>query len=153
MDPVFKRDIAELIVPALPYLDIFLPNNDESEFITGLKEPEDQLAFYLDRGVGIAGIKMGEKGVMVSNGKERFNLGIYHVDVSDTCGAGDAFIAGFIYGTLHEWSLVQTAKFATATAAHCVHSEGATSGIIVADEILKFMSENRLEVRTEDPGT
>lgn len=142
MDPVFKKDIADVIVPTLPYLDIFLPNNDESEFITGLKDPEDQLNFYLDKGVGIAGIKMGEKGVLISNGKEKLEVGIYKVDIADTCGAGDTFIAGFLYGILNEWELNKIAKFATATAAHCVQSIGATTGIIKADKILKFMSEN-----------
>lgn len=140
MDPVFKLDIAELIVPALPYLDIFLPNNEESEIITGFKKPEDQLSFYLDRGVGIAGIKMGEKGVLISDGKEKFELGIYNVDVVDTCGAGDAFIAGFIYGMLKHWDLYAMAKFATATAAHCVQFDGATTGVTRADKTLEFSS-------------
>lgn len=47
MDPVFKTNIANVIVPALPYLDIFLPNTEESEHITGLKKAEDQLNFTL----------------------------------------------------------------------------------------------------------
>ena len=146
MDPVYKKNIAGIIVPALPYLDLFLPNNDESEYITGLKEPEDQLKFYIDKGVEIVGIKMGEKGVLISNGKEKFNLGIYDVTVSDTTGAGDTFIAGFIYGILHEWDLLTTAKFATATAAHCVQNEGATSGIVEAGKILEFMGKTAIKI-------
>lgn len=144
MDPVFKTGIAHVIVPALPYLDIFLPNTEESEHITRLKKPEDQLNFYLDKGVGIAGIKMGEKGALISNGKEKFELGIYGVQVADTCGAGDAFIAGFIYGMLNEWELYTIAKFATATAAHCVTSDGATSGVTDADRIREFTHHARL---------
>ena len=140
MDPVFKAGIANIIVPALPYLDIFLPNTEESELITGLKKPEEQLNFYLNHGVGIAGIKMGEKGALISNGKERFELGAYNVSVADTCGAGDAFIAGFIYGMLKGWDLYTNAKFATATAAHCVQSDGATSGLIEAEKISEFIT-------------
>ncbi|OFY00427.1 MAG: hypothetical protein A2X05_07665 [Bacteroidetes bacterium GWE2_41_25] len=144
MDPVYKTEIADVIVPALPYLDIFLPNNDESEHITGLKKPEEQLSFYLDKGVGIAGIKMGEKGVLISDRKEKFRMGIYEVNISDTTGAGDSFIAGFIYGLLNKWDLVTCSRFATATAAHCIQSDGATSGIIQADEVLKF-------IKNQDP--
>jgi sugar/nucleoside kinase (ribokinase family) len=62
MDPVFKIGIADLIVPALPYLDIFLPNTEESEHITGLKKPEDQLNFYLNKGCWDHGCKNGRKG-------------------------------------------------------------------------------------------
>jgi sugar/nucleoside kinase (ribokinase family) len=150
MDPVYKTNIADVILPALPYLDIFLPNNDESEHITGLKDPADQLSFYLDKGVGIVGIKVGENGVLISNGKGKYKLGVYHVDVSDTCGAGDAFIAGFIYGILNKWELIACAKFATATAAHCVQSDGATSGIVEAEKILEFISNNEPEGLTID---
>ncbi len=144
MDPVYKTDIADVIVPCLPYLDIFLPNNDESEHITGLKNPEEQLQFYLDNGVKIAGVKLGKKGVWISNGKEKFKLGVFDVPVADTCGAGDAFIAGFIYGIIKKWDLVDVAKFATATAAHCVQSVGATSGIVNASEIERFERLNDL---------
>lgn len=147
MDPVFKKGIADVIVPALPYLNIFLPNSEESEYITGLKDPGDQLNFYLEKGVGIAGIKMGEKGALISNGKERFEVGIYEVPVADTCGAGDAFIAGFIYGILQKWELYSIAKFATATAAHCVTSDGATSGVIDAKHILEFINQTKLKIR------
>ena len=138
MDPVFKPGIAPVIVPALPHLDLFLPNTEESVHITGFKKPEDQLSFYLDKGVRIAGIKMGEKGALISDGKERFQVGAYRVAVADTCGAGDAFIAGFIYGLLKEWELRTTATFATATAAFCVQGPGATSGVASAAEILEF---------------
>lgn len=144
MDPVFKTGIAKVIVPALPYLDIFLPNTEESEHITGLKKPEDQLNFYVDKGVGIAGIKMGSKGVLISDGKEKFELGIYKVRVEDTCGAGDAFIAGFIYGILNGWELYAAAKFATATAAHCVQSDGATTGVTDAGKIAAFSTHTLL---------
>ena len=144
MDPVFKADIADVIVPALPYLDIFLPNTEESFYITGFNEPEDQLNFYLDNGVGIAGIKMGEKGVLMSDGKERFYLGAYEVPVTDTCGAGDAFIAGFIYGKLKGWDLYTSAKFATATAGFCVQYDGATTGITEAGKILDFITHTEL---------
>ncbi len=140
MDPVFKTGIANVIVPALPYLDIFLPNTEESEHITGLKKPEDQLNFYLDNGVGTAAIKMGEKGVLISDGKQRFELRAYNVAVADTCGAGDAFIAGFIYGILKGWDLYTNAKFATGTAAHCVQSDGATTGVVEADKISAFIT-------------
>ncbi len=144
MDPVFKKDIADIIVPTLPYLDIFLPNMEESEYITGLKEPEDQLNFYLDKGVGTAAVKMGEKGVLISNGKEKFELGAYKVPVADTCGAGDAFIAGFIYGVLKGWDLYASTKFATATAGFCVQFSGATTGVTEANEILEFTTHTPL---------
>jgi sugar/nucleoside kinase (ribokinase family) len=141
MDPVVKEDIADVIIPCLPHLDLFLPNNDESVFITGCKEPEDQLKFYLDRGVRIAGIKMGEKGVLISDGKESFRQEIYRVPVVDTCGAGDAFVAGFIYGLIKELNLAETVKFATAVAAFCVQAIGTTTAVPQAEIVKKFIKQ------------
>jgi len=145
MDPVYREDIAELIVPALPLLDIFLPNREESVHITGLTEPEEQLKFYLKQGAGIAGIKMGGDGLLISDGAETFRLGVYPKDVVDTCGAGDAFIAGFIYGHLQEWSLLESARFASATAACGVQALGATTGIPDAKTVLQFMERNPID--------
>ena len=59
LDPVVRPGIAELILPCLPYLDVFLPNSDESALITGLTEPADQLQFYRDRGARIVGHQAG----------------------------------------------------------------------------------------------
>ncbi len=145
LDPVYREDISELIVPALPLLDIFLPNQEESVHITGLTKPEDQLKFYLNRGAGVAGIKMGSEGVLISDGRESFRLGTYSVEAVDTCGAGDAFIAGFIYGHLQKWSLLKCAKFASAAAACCVQVLGAADGIPDAGNILNFMRRNKID--------
>ena len=143
LDPVVRKNIADLILPCLPYLDIFLPNNDESVHITGISDPKKQLEFYQERGAGIVGIKMGEKGVLISDGNECFHMGVYQVPVVDTCGAGDAFIAGFIYGVLQKWGLRRTAEFASATAAFCIQSIGTTTAVPSAIEVSNFMSKNK----------
>jgi len=144
MDPVYQEGISECILPCLEHLDIFLPNNDESKHITGLKIPSEQLRFYLDHGVKIAGIKMGEKGVLVSDGTEVIKLGIYSVESADTCGAGDAFISGFLFGKTRGWNIEDCAKFATAVAAFCVQSVGTTTGIPKSEKIRIFMNDNKL---------
>lgn len=145
MDPVVKEDVKGSVLPCLPHLDIFLPNMDESYYITGYKNPVDQLKYYIDAGVKIAGIKLGPKGCLISDGIELLTLGVYPVPVVDTCGAGDAFIAGFLYGILQEWEVEMTAKFATAAASFCVQSIGATTAIPKAQEILNYMKNNELE--------
>lgn len=144
LDPVFKPDIADCVLPCLPHLDLFLPNSDESVLITGLSDPSDQLRFYLDRGARTVGIKLGDQGCLLSDGREFLRLGVYPVPVADTCGAGDAFIAGFLYGKQAGWNLARTTTFATATAAFCVTAIGATAGIPDADTVSRFIKENTL---------
>lgn len=148
LDPVVRPGIADLIVPCLPHLDVFLPNADESAHITGLAEPADQLRFYLDRGAGIVGIKDGPGGCLISDGQSTMRLGVYDVAVKDTSGAGDAFVAGFLYGMVQRWSLDRCADFATATAAFCVQAIGTTTAIPLATEVLEFMERNTLRKGT-----
>jgi sugar/nucleoside kinase (ribokinase family) len=68
-------------------------------------------------------------------------LGIYDVPVVDTCGAGDAFVAGFLYGLLQSWDMRRCALFATATAAFCVRAIGTTTAIPSAKAALNFMEQ------------
>lgn len=149
LDPVFKPGIAEVILPCPPHLDIFLPNRDESVDITGLNDPMEQLRFYLDKGVGVVGIKLGPQGLLMGDGSKTLRAGIYDVPVVDTCGAGDAFVAGYLYGVTQGWAMEASARFATATAAFCVQAVGATTAIPGADHVVKFMAEHELVVGPE----
>ncbi len=146
LDPVVQPGIGHLILPCLPYLDVFLPNYDESLYITGLKKPEDQLRLYIDGGVKLAGIKLGAEGSLIGDGKDTIRLGIYDVRVIDTCGAGDAFVAGFLYGVLQNWDTEMIGRFATAAAAFCVQAIGATTAMPPAPIILDFMEKNEISV-------
>lgn len=144
LDPVFKPGIADVILPCLPHLDILLPNRDESVDITGLSDPIEQLRFYLDKGVGVVGIKLGPEGVLIGNGCETLRIGVYDVPVADTCGAGDAFVAGYLHGVVQGLMMEQAARFATATAAFCVQAVGATTAIPCAAHVETFMAQHEL---------
>lgn len=146
MDPVYRRDSGDVLAPCLPYLDYFLPNSDESAIITGYSDPMDQLKYYLDKGVKTAAVKLGEHGCVVSDGKVAYRLGVYSVPVLDTCGAGDAFVAGFLYGVIKRRELRECAKFASATASYCVRELGTTTAIPDAATVEAFMAEHPILV-------
>ncbi|MBO9629852.1 MAG: fructoselysine 6-kinase [Shinella sp.] len=55
-----------------------------------------QLERLLGDGVPLAVVTRGSKGSIVSDGVARFEAGIRAVEVIDTTGAGDSFIAGFL---------------------------------------------------------
>jgi len=146
LDPVCRPGSSEIIGVCLPYLDYFLPNNDESVHITGLTEPMDQLRFYLDSGVKIAGIKLGEGGCLISDGSLTYKLGIYDVPVADTCGAGDAFVAGFLYGAIKNFDICKSAVYASAVAAFCVQGIGTTSAVPKIDKVETFIYQNAISI-------
>ena len=51
---------------------------------------------FLAQGAGLAVVTRGALGSLASDGTSIFETGVLPVDVSDTTGAGDTFIAGFI---------------------------------------------------------
>jgi fructoselysine 6-kinase len=57
---------------------------------------ETLLQRLLTKGVPLAVVTRGSKGSLASDGVDRVEIGIRPVDVVDTTGAGDSFIAGFL---------------------------------------------------------
>ncbi len=119
----------ELLEPVLPHTDMFLPSLAEAVEITGETEPEKVAQVLMDHGVKTVGLKMGEEGCYVRTAERAMRLPAYEVDVVDGTGSGDAFVAGFLVGTLRGWDLEDVARFANAVGALCVTAPGTTAGL------------------------
>ncbi|GLC80350.1 PfkB family carbohydrate kinase [Lacrimispora brassicae] len=69
-------------------------------FFSGSDMGEDECKALLKQvhelGVKTAGVTRGAKGAIFYDGKEFYRQGIKKIDVIDTMGAGDSFIAGFL---------------------------------------------------------
>jgi sugar/nucleoside kinase (ribokinase family) len=129
-----------VIAPCLPHLDFFLPSEREAQRITGRGAPEDMAAFLLDRGVGTAVIKLGERGCYVrASGGTGALVKAFPAKVVDTTGAGDSFVAGFLTGVLKGWALPACATFGCAVAAINIGAVGATGGIPTFDEAMRLV--------------
>lgn len=132
MDTVFNNRVADympLIGPCLPHLDLFLPSIEEAERVAGTSDPHQIVRRLHERGVGIVAVKLGAKGSYVFGEGEEAYVPSYRVKCVDTSGAGDCWVAGFLLGRLRGWSLVESARFGNAVAAHCVQAFGCTAGV------------------------
>jgi sugar/nucleoside kinase (ribokinase family) len=130
-----------LIEPCLKYLDVFLPSVEEAELITRKTDPEAMLDCFSAAAIPVLGIKLGAQGCIVRSQGKTYRQAAFQVRPVDTSGAGDAFMAGFIYGLIQGWETPRTARFANAVAAHCIQAVGCSTGIRPAEEILKFMEQ------------
>jgi len=79
----------------LPYLDVFLPNDDEIRRIARRDSVEEALDL-LSASVPLIAVKCGRQGALVQQGSRRFAVPAVSVDPIDTIGAGDSFNAGFL---------------------------------------------------------
>lgn len=68
-------------------------------------------------GVEVAGITLGSKGALFSKKGVAYRQGIKPVQVVDTMGAGDSFIAGFLTRYLHGAAMEEALDFAADCAA------------------------------------
>jgi len=88
---------------------------------------------HLDRFATIV-LTDGMQGAVLYSGGDEIRQPSYDVEVKDTTGAGDAFIAGFLAGIAHELSTTQSLEIAAKWAASAVQSE---SSVPPAFEIVK----------------
>jgi sugar/nucleoside kinase (ribokinase family) len=124
----------------LEYTDAFLPNDDEGYVITGLKDPVAQAEFLsrLNPDCDVV-ITLGRRGAVACRKGEVIQAGTYRVSSVDESGAGDAFTAGFIAGTLEDWPLNRTLGFASAVGASCTRALGCIDGVFTFEEALAFV--------------
>jgi sugar/nucleoside kinase (ribokinase family) len=141
MDTAFNPgvDAASLVKPCFKYLDIFIPSIEEAELISGKTDPQEILDSFDGEGMPVVGIKLGSKGSVIRAEGQTHWVPPFKVTPVDTTGAGDAFMAGFLYGTLKGWPILERARFATAVAAICIQAIGCSTSIVPADEVKAFM--------------
>jgi sugar/nucleoside kinase (ribokinase family) len=141
MDTAFNPDVdaRALLEPCLPHLDILVPSIEEARALTGESEPNAMLDWFGDCRIGLLGVKLGAEGCLLRTPDGTKHYPAFTVPVVDGSGAGDAFMAGFLYGVLQGWAIERTAHFANATAAHCIQAIGCSAGVPSAAEVARFL--------------
>jgi sugar/nucleoside kinase (ribokinase family) len=130
----------------LPHVDVFLPNQQEAEVITGEKDPVRQAECFQRLGCCTSIITMGGEGaLLVQNGK-RLRCGVYSVPFVDASGGGDAFDAGYIVGLLGNMGPEDCLRVASALGASCVRAIGTTPGVFTRPECDVFLGEQVLSL-------
>jgi sugar/nucleoside kinase (ribokinase family) len=99
---------------ALSHTDIFLPNRQELERITGVSGLEAGLHAVHDLGAPVVAVKLGPQGACASDGERLYRCRVTPVDTGDSVGAGDSFDAGFVAGRLQGHSLPECLQLACA---------------------------------------
>jgi fructokinase len=71
-------------------------------------------------------VTLGEAGAVLLDGSGFTTQSGFEIDVEDTIGSGDAFLAAFLYKMTQNESPRQMLKFACATGAYVATQRGAT---------------------------
>ncbi|MCW5963245.1 MAG: carbohydrate kinase family protein [Bryobacterales bacterium] len=125
----------------LPLVDLLFINDREAEQITGHREA-GQMANALHRqGARRVLLKLGEQGCLLSDEDDREVIPAFYVDVADTTGAGDVFVAGYLAALRRGQIAPDAARFANAVAALSVQQSGSIAGLRGFDETLAWIDE------------
>jgi sugar/nucleoside kinase (ribokinase family) len=124
-----------LLRPCLSHVDFFMPSEEEAASLTGETEPERMAQQLLAAGCGSVVIKLGERGCLYADASQARRLPAFDVPVRETTGAGDCFIAGFLYSRLQGRPLEAALRFANACGARAVTAVGAVTAMVSAAEI------------------
>ena len=133
-DPDEKWDLD--LEAILPFVDVFLPNEKELQFLTGCADLDQGLAKIAPYAHTVA-LKLGSEGSLCAHGDQKSRLAPFlNKNVVDAIGAGDSFNAGFIYKYIHGAKMEECQKFANMTGAVSTTAAGGTTAFTSLQAVL-----------------
>lgn len=137
-----------IIHQAVAMADFVLPSLEDATALTGMKDEEELVRFYLNLGPTAVVLKLGERGALLAVNEEANGVAghkirrflPHKVDSVDMTGAGDTFDGGFAVGFLAGWPLEKCVQFANAAAALATTGVGAVSPIPTRAEVEKLLA-------------
>jgi 5-dehydro-2-deoxygluconokinase len=123
------------IAAALRHVTVTVGNVDECETAVGEREPLRAAEALLDKGVELAVVKQGPKGVLARTRDELVEVPPMPVDVLNGLGAGDGFGGALCHGLLAGWPLERTLRYANAAGAIVASRLECSTAMPTADEV------------------
>lgn len=111
------KEATAQVTRALEHATVAIGNKEECQVAVGETEPMRAADALLERGVELAIVKQGPKGVLAKTKDETVEVPPYFVDVVNGLGAGDSFGGAICYGLLQGWDLERMLKFANVAGA------------------------------------
>jgi 5-dehydro-2-deoxygluconokinase len=102
------------IQQALSFATVAVGNREECEVAVGETDPQRAADALLERGVELAIVKQGPRGVLAKTRSRQVEIPATAVEVVNGLGAGDAFGGALCHGLLAEWELEKTLTYANA---------------------------------------
>jgi sugar/nucleoside kinase (ribokinase family) len=116
------------LLELLPLTSVFMPSEAEALKITRTCRPEQAIDRLLDKAETVV-VKCGSRGAIGGDRQGIVESPAFDVTVVDTTGAGHAFDAGYIFGLLEGWPMLECLQAANACAAFSTTRYGAIAGL------------------------
>lgn len=140
--PSIKFLTEPVLAGALAATDVLLLTLEEAQHLVAGDDPGAAAQALHAFGPRVVVTKAGSTGCYVSADRTVIHHPGFQVDVIDTVGAGDAFAAAFIAGSLRGGSWRECAALANAMGAATVATRGAGRRIPPAERILELLGDD-----------
>ncbi|MFZ5966043.1 MAG: PfkB family carbohydrate kinase [Bacillota bacterium] len=122
------------------------PNRLEAEILSDMKitnasDLNKAAAFFLSQGVEKVFISLGKEGIFYADAAHSGCLPEIPIKVVNATGAGDAFMAGLIFGDFNQYNIKEQAQFAMAAAVMALSHENTINPMLSLENIENVIKE------------
>jgi sugar/nucleoside kinase (ribokinase family) len=137
VDEAFRERLA----PALAGADYFFPNEGQLAGMTGTEDPGEGVA-RLRESTGVETVvgTLGEEGSLILGAAGEARVPAFEIDLVDTTGCGDAYVAGFIVAIANGWDAEAAGWLGAGASGLVATGLGSDAGIVDLQATLDFMA-------------
>jgi sugar/nucleoside kinase (ribokinase family) len=129
-------ELLDMIAPALEHADCFTPNDDQVRKLTGVDDPVGGARILIARGATCVAVTCGADGAVVVTSDGETRVPAYAVNVVDTSGCGDAFVAGLGCALARGLGVEDAARVGNAAASRVAAGTGSDHGEFTLEDVL-----------------
>lgn len=122
--------------------DILYLNSVEFERLCERKAGRETVLELADELDSVVCVKLGEQGVIASDGDDVWEVGAFKTEPVDTTGAGDAYASAFTYGILKGLSIEECCVLGNAMASLKIRKIGGWAGMPDKEQLSRFLDKH-----------
>jgi 5-dehydro-2-deoxygluconokinase len=126
---------------ALSKVTVAVGNKEECQVAVGETEPHRAADALLERGIELAIVKQGPKGVLAKTRDGAVEVPPYFVEVVNGLGAGDSFGGALCYGLIQGWKLDDVLRFANVAGAIVASRLECSTAMPTTEEVAAIVKE------------
>ncbi|WP_336158703.1 5-dehydro-2-deoxygluconokinase [Amycolatopsis sp. VC5-11] len=137
-----REQAREWVGKALEHVTVAVGNLDECDTAVAVREPREAAKALRDKGVSLAVVKQGPKGVLAVDDTGEVEVPPVPVEVVNGLGAGDAFGGALVHGLLSGWDTARVMRFANAAGSHVAGQLSCSDAMPTEDQVLRKLGGN-----------
>lgn len=143
------KQIPRKILDVCGEVDLLFVGHEEATLLTGLRDEPRAYARLAKTGVREIVLKIGRRGCLIAENGQLRPIPSFSVKAVDSTGAGDSFVAAYLYARAQDWPGADAALLANAAGAVTASIVGAGEKLPGPREVLALMRSKRLPAKWE----